>query len=66
MARYRVIDNKPQNPAAMVDLGVTPGGVPVQAHRAAVENEHSKPGENVPGLDKEKVACKSWYCTAPI
>ena len=37
MARYRVIDNEPQNPAALVDLGITPGGVPVQAHRAAVE-----------------------------
>lgn len=36
-ARYRVIDNEPQNPAALVDLGITPGGVPVQAHRAAVE-----------------------------
>jgi len=35
--RYRVIDNEPQNPAALVDLGVTPGGVPVSAHRAAVE-----------------------------
>jgi nickel-dependent lactate racemase len=35
--RYRVIDNEPQNPSALVDLGVTPGGVPVQAHRAAVE-----------------------------
>ena len=35
--RYRVIDNEPQNPAALVDLGVTAGGVPVQAHRAAVE-----------------------------
>jgi nickel-dependent lactate racemase len=37
MVRYRVIDNEPQNPAALVDLGITPGGVPVQAHRAAVE-----------------------------
>ena len=37
VARYHVIDNEPQNPAALVDLGVTPGGVPVQAHRAAVE-----------------------------
>ncbi len=37
LARYRVIDNEPQNPAAWVDLGITPGGVPVQAHRAAVE-----------------------------
>ncbi len=37
LARYRVIDNEPRNPAALVDLGVTPGGVPVQVHRAAVE-----------------------------
>ena len=37
LARYRVIDNEPQNPAALVDLGITPGGVPVQVHRAAVE-----------------------------
>ncbi|RLC74739.1 MAG: nickel-dependent lactate racemase [Chloroflexi bacterium] len=35
--RYRVIDNEPQNPKALVDLGVTPGGTPVSAHRAAVE-----------------------------
>lgn len=35
--RYRVIDNEPQNPDALVDLGVTAGGVPVSAHRAAVE-----------------------------
>ncbi|MBN1178929.1 MAG: nickel-dependent lactate racemase [Anaerolineae bacterium] len=35
--RYRVIDNEPQNPAALVDLGITEGGVPVSAHRAAVE-----------------------------
>jgi nickel-dependent lactate racemase len=35
--RYRVIDSEPQNPAALVDLGVTAGGVPVSAHRAAVE-----------------------------
>jgi nickel-dependent lactate racemase len=37
ISRYRVIDNEPQNPDAMVDLGFTPGGTPVQAHRAAVE-----------------------------
>lgn len=37
VAHYRVIDNEPQNPAALVDLGVTPGGVPVSVHRAAVE-----------------------------
>jgi nickel-dependent lactate racemase len=35
--RYRVIDNEPQNPAALVDLGATQAGVPVQVHRAAVE-----------------------------
>jgi nickel-dependent lactate racemase len=35
--RYSVIDNEPQNPQALVDLGVTPGKVPVSAHRAAVE-----------------------------
>ena len=37
VARYRVIDNEPQNPAALVDLGFTPGGVPVLLHRAVVE-----------------------------
>jgi lactate racemase len=37
--RYRVIDNEPQNPAALVDLGITPGGVPVLLHRAAVETD---------------------------
>jgi nickel-dependent lactate racemase len=36
-ARYRVIDSEPQNPQALADLGGTPGGVPVQVHRAAVE-----------------------------
>ena len=35
--RYRVIDNEPQNPLALVDLGVTSGGVPVQVHHAAQE-----------------------------
>lgn len=39
VARYRVIDNEPRNPEALVDLGVTPGGVPVQVHRAAVETD---------------------------
>lgn len=37
VSRYRVIDNEPQNPAALVDLGITEGGVPVSAHRAVVE-----------------------------
>ncbi len=35
--RYRVLDNEPQNPAALADLGLTAGGVPVHIHRAAVE-----------------------------
>jgi lactate racemase len=35
--RYRVIDSEPQNPATLVDLGVTPGGVPVLLHRSVVE-----------------------------
>jgi len=39
VARYRVIDSEPQNLAALVDLGVTPGGVPVMLHRAAVETD---------------------------
>jgi nickel-dependent lactate racemase len=38
-ARYKVIDNDPQNPKALVDLGVTPGGVPVLLHRAVVETD---------------------------
>jgi nickel-dependent lactate racemase len=37
LARYHVIDNEPQNPAAWVDLGFTSAGVPVQMHRATVE-----------------------------
>jgi nickel-dependent lactate racemase len=35
--RYKVIDNQPQAASALVDLGITPGGVPVKVHRAAVE-----------------------------
>jgi len=35
--RYCVIDNEPRNLDALVDLGITPGGVPVSVHRAAVE-----------------------------
>ncbi|MBN1570852.1 MAG: nickel-dependent lactate racemase [Acidobacteria bacterium] len=37
VARYRVIDNEPQNPAALVDLGTTAGGVPVSVHRSVME-----------------------------
>ena len=36
VARYRAIDNEPQNPDALVDLGLTEGGVPVSVHQAAV------------------------------
>jgi lactate racemase len=36
-ARYRVIDNEPQNAEAPINLGVTVGGVPVFEHRAVVE-----------------------------
>jgi nickel-dependent lactate racemase len=38
-ARYKVIDNEPQNPKALVDLGITPGGVPVLLHRSVVETD---------------------------
>jgi nickel-dependent lactate racemase len=37
VSRYRVIDNDPQNPAELVELGTTAAGVPVTIHRAAVE-----------------------------
>ncbi len=37
VSRYRVIDNEPQNPAALVDLGTTAGGVPVSVHRGVIE-----------------------------
>lgn len=39
VSRYRVIDNEPQNPALLVDLGTTAGGVPVSVHRAIVESD---------------------------
>lgn len=38
-ARYKVIDNEPQNPEALVNLGVTPGGVPILLHRSVVETD---------------------------
>jgi nickel-dependent lactate racemase len=37
VARYRIIDNEPQNPDALVDLGSTSSGVPVLVHRAAAQ-----------------------------
>jgi nickel-dependent lactate racemase len=39
VSRYRVIDNEPQNSAALADLGTTAGGVPVLMHRAVVESD---------------------------
>jgi nickel-dependent lactate racemase len=39
VSHYRVIDNEPQNPAALVDLGMTAGGVPVSAHRSVIESD---------------------------
>jgi nickel-dependent lactate racemase len=39
VSHYRVIDNEPQNPEALVDLGTTSGGVPVTAHRSVVESD---------------------------
>jgi nickel-dependent lactate racemase len=39
VSHYRVIDNEPQNPGALVDLGTTAGGVPVSAHRSVVESD---------------------------
>jgi nickel-dependent lactate racemase len=35
--RYRVLDNEPQNPEALVDLGTTASGIPLSVHRAAYE-----------------------------
>ncbi|MDM7998133.1 MAG: nickel-dependent lactate racemase [Acidobacteriota bacterium] len=37
--RYRVIDNEPQNPAALIDLGKTAGGVPVSVHHSVMESD---------------------------
>jgi len=37
VARYRVIDNEPQNPAALVDLGNTASGIPLSVHSAAYD-----------------------------
>ncbi len=35
--RYRVIDNEPLNPEALVDLGTTENGIPLSVHKAAYE-----------------------------
>ncbi len=37
VTRYRVIDNEPQNPEALVDLGTTASGIPLSVHRAAYD-----------------------------
>jgi lactate racemase len=39
VARYRVIDNEPQNPNALINLGITPGGTPVSVHKCVVESD---------------------------
>ena len=39
VSHFRVIDNEPQNAAALVDLGTTEGGVPVLMHRSVVESD---------------------------
>jgi nickel-dependent lactate racemase len=33
--RYRVVDNEPQNPEALVDLGVTESGIPLSVNKIA-------------------------------
>jgi lactate racemase len=35
--RYRVIDNEPLNPEALVSLGTTESGIPLSVHKAAYE-----------------------------
>jgi nickel-dependent lactate racemase len=35
--RYRVVDNEPQNPEALVDLGVTESGIPLSVNKMAYE-----------------------------
>jgi nickel-dependent lactate racemase len=35
--RYRVIDNEPQNPEALVDLGTTQSGIPLSVNKVAYE-----------------------------
>jgi nickel-dependent lactate racemase len=37
VAHYRVIDNEPQNPSALVDLGTTKSGIPLSVHQAAYD-----------------------------
>lgn len=35
--RYQVVDNEPQNPAALVDLGTTESGIPLSVNKIAYE-----------------------------
>jgi nickel-dependent lactate racemase len=35
--RYRVVDNEPLNPDALIDLGTTESGIPLSVHRLAYE-----------------------------
>jgi nickel-dependent lactate racemase len=39
VANYRVIDNEPQDPTLLADLGNTAEGVPVSVHRAVMESD---------------------------
>lgn len=39
VARYRIIDSAPRDPAQLVDLGVTPSGVPLSVNRTAYESD---------------------------
>ena len=37
--RYQVIDNEPQNPDALVDLGTTASGIPLSVNKVAYESD---------------------------
>ena len=37
VSRYRVIDNEPQNPDSLVDLGTTESGIPLSVNKVAYE-----------------------------
>ncbi len=37
VARYRVVDNEPQNPSALIDLGTTESGIPLSVNKSAYQ-----------------------------
>jgi nickel-dependent lactate racemase len=39
VARFRVMDSEPQNPAALVDLGTSASGVPISVHSSVIESD---------------------------